>query len=136
MWWPIRRLIHWPCYCTVHVYVVINFCDSIWSFWVEASLCRFFFIIYLFVLLLEFQLSREEGWDPIIRFKPATFLFLTQARTCIPNAIWLCSVIFCIQLRREVNAHFVDIGGIDNLYCLNFLFIIMHLTNLLVLFVL
>jgi hypothetical protein len=21
------------CYCTVHVYVVIHFCDSMWSFW-------------------------------------------------------------------------------------------------------
>ena len=34
--------IYWPCYCTIHVYVVIHLCDSIWSFWMEANLCRFF----------------------------------------------------------------------------------------------
>jgi hypothetical protein len=27
-----------PCYCTVHVYVVIQFCHSMWSFWVETNL--------------------------------------------------------------------------------------------------
>jgi len=26
-----RKLIILSCYCTVHVYVVINFCDSGWS---------------------------------------------------------------------------------------------------------
>ena len=25
-------------YCIVHVFVVIHFCDSMWSFWVEANL--------------------------------------------------------------------------------------------------
>jgi hypothetical protein len=24
--------IYWPCYCADHVYVVIQFCDSIWGF--------------------------------------------------------------------------------------------------------
>ena len=23
---------HWPCHCIVHIYVVIHFCESIWSF--------------------------------------------------------------------------------------------------------
>ena len=26
---------HWPCYCTVHIYVVMNCCYNMWSFWVE-----------------------------------------------------------------------------------------------------
>jgi len=30
--------IHWPCYCTVHVYVVIKFCDRMWYFWVEECI--------------------------------------------------------------------------------------------------
>ena len=34
--------IHWPCYCLVHIFVVIQFCDSICSFCVEVNLCMFF----------------------------------------------------------------------------------------------
>ena len=33
---------------------------------------------------------------------------------------------FCVQLRWEVIVHFVDIGGIDDHHCLNFLFIIVQ----------
>jgi hypothetical protein len=68
-----------PSYCAVHVYVVIHLCGSMWSFWVEANLCRFF-LSFVYVLPLEIQLSRGEGWDTINRFNPATFLCLSQAR--------------------------------------------------------
>jgi len=43
---------------------------------------------YIFVLPLEFQLSRGEGWDPINRFNPAIFL-------CISHVKW-CDL-FCVQ---------------------------------------
>ena len=33
--------IHWPCYCNVHVYVVIYFAIVCGTFWVETNLCRF-----------------------------------------------------------------------------------------------
>ena len=39
-------------------------------------------------------LSREEGWDTINRFNPATFLCLSQARTWISNII--CRGLFCV----------------------------------------
>ena len=32
-----------------------------------ANLCRFFYHIYIYVLPLEIQLSRREGWDPVIK---------------------------------------------------------------------
>jgi hypothetical protein len=28
----LRTNIHWPCYCTLHVYAVIPFCDNVISF--------------------------------------------------------------------------------------------------------
>jgi hypothetical protein len=65
------------------------------------------------------QLSSREGWDPINRFNLATFLYISQARTLIPNIIF--PVFLCVQLRRE--DRFVDISGIDYHHCLNFLFI-------------
>jgi hypothetical protein len=34
------------------------------------------------------------------------------------------------ELRREVVIHFVDIGGIDDHHCLNFLFIITNYNNM------
>ena len=37
----------WPYSCTVHVNVVIHFCDSIRSFWLEANLCRFLSLVYI-----------------------------------------------------------------------------------------
>jgi len=75
--------IHWPCYCTVYVHVVNHFCDSMWSFWVEANLC-----LYMYCSLDDIQLSREEGWDPINRFNPTTFLCLSLV---------ICRGLFCVQ---------------------------------------
>ena len=49
--------IYWHCYCTVHVYRVINFCNNMW----------YFYRLFLYVLPLEIRLSRGEGWDPINR---------------------------------------------------------------------
>ena len=45
----ITTIIHWPCYCTVRVYVVVHFYDSEKSFWVKVNLCRFFTVcLYLY----------------------------------------------------------------------------------------
>jgi hypothetical protein len=33
--------IYWLCYYTVHVFVIIHFCDCMWSFSVEASMYYF-----------------------------------------------------------------------------------------------
>ena len=34
--------------------------------------------LFIYVLPLEIQLSKGEGWDPIKRFNPDTFLYLSQ----------------------------------------------------------
>jgi len=38
----LQTLLHWHCYFTVYVHVVIHFYDDVWSSSVEASLCIFF----------------------------------------------------------------------------------------------
>jgi hypothetical protein len=53
--------IHWPCKCTVHVYIVILFCDSMWSFWVEANLCSFLVVC----LYCRWRSSYQERWVEI-----------------------------------------------------------------------
>ena len=55
-------------------------------------------------------------------FNPVTCLCLSKARTWISNIPFS----FCVQwvqLRWEMILRFVDIGGIDDHHCLNFLFI-------------
>jgi len=72
--------IRWPCYCTVDI------CDSVWSFWVEANLCRFFLsFVYIHIALGDPVINRG-GCNPINRFNTATFLCLFQARTCISTS--------------------------------------------------
>jgi hypothetical protein len=51
----------------------------------------------------------------------------------VPPITWISNVIchslFCVQwvqLKWEVIVRFIDIGGIDNCHCLNFLFIIIR----------
>jgi len=39
--------IYWLCYYTVHVFVIIHFCDSMWLFWVEANMYCFLSFVYI-----------------------------------------------------------------------------------------
>jgi hypothetical protein len=41
------------------------FVTSVWSYRVEA-ICAGFYHLFICVLHLEIQLSREEGWDRIV----------------------------------------------------------------------
>jgi hypothetical protein len=72
--------IHWSCYCTVHVYVILYFCESMWYFLVEANLYRFV-IVYLYGLSMEIKLSRGSGWEPINPFNPPHFCALRKKKT-------------------------------------------------------
>jgi hypothetical protein len=36
-----------------HAYVVIHFCESMWSFWEEANMCRIFYRLFIYVLRLR-----------------------------------------------------------------------------------
>ena len=85
-------IIHWPCHCTVHVYVVIHICDSMWSFWVKACFLSFVYIC----IAIEDPVIKREGWGSINRFNPATFLFLFPSQDlsywCHMSWSFLCSV--------------------------------------------
>ena len=71
-----------------------------WSFLSVQVL--YHFIIY--VLPLEIQLSRGEGWNPINWFNPTTYVCLSQAGTWISNVIcrglFLCSLI-SVKMRGD-----------------------------------
>ena len=104
--------IHWPCYCTVHDYVVIHSCNSMWSLWVEANLCSFF-IVCLSVLSLEIKLL--EGWG-------------------IPLPPLTCQMIVPFQFRNRIsNAMFYGIFYVDH-HCFKlslfvwFQFILRHIS--------
>jgi hypothetical protein len=64
--------IHWHCYCTAHVYIVINFCDRIRSVRVEENMWRVFYRLFISVLPLENNYQKGEGWDPMNWFNTAT----------------------------------------------------------------
>ena len=56
----------------MYVYVVIHLCDSMWSFCVEANLCR------VFIVFIGDPISRGEYWDRIDRFNSIRLLYLSQ----------------------------------------------------------
>jgi hypothetical protein len=57
------------------MYIVINLCDSMQSFSVEANLSRFFIICLCSICIAvgEPIIKRVFDWNPIKRFTPATF---------------------------------------------------------------
>ena len=75
--------------------------------------------MYISVLSLEIQLSEEAVWVSIDRFNPVTFLFPSQARTWISIVRFVCFMFN--GLVWEVVVCFVDIDGIVDHHCLNFL---------------
>jgi hypothetical protein len=68
--------IHCPCYwryCTVHIYVVIHFCDSVCSYRVEENLCRFFYRLLMYVLEIQLHVLRRKVVLPLICLTPPYF---------------------------------------------------------------
>ena len=74
---------------------------------------------------MDIQLSRRGVGNPVNGLTPP---FLSQARTWLCNVICHCPYFMLIELRWEVTAWFIDIVGIDDHHCLNFLFIFSHFT--------
>jgi hypothetical protein len=69
--------IHCPCYwrhCTVHIYVVIHFCDSVCSYRVEENLCRFFYRLLMYVLEIQLHVLRRKVVLPLISLTPPYFI--------------------------------------------------------------
>jgi hypothetical protein len=102
--------IHWPCYCTIHVYVVIHICDML-SFWVETNLFRFCFKLCVYICIVVEDLIIKEGVR--IPFTDLTrhifVLVFRQDLNFQRHMSW--SLCVCC-LRWEVDVRFVDIGGI------------------------
>jgi hypothetical protein len=65
-------------------------CDNMWSFWVEANLCKVFFFVCLYMHCLWRSSYQEGRWDPINRFRPSTFVCLSKTRIWISNVICRC----------------------------------------------
>jgi hypothetical protein len=80
------RSIHWPCHCTVHVYVVIHFCDSTVVF-LSAIRAGFFLSFVYMYCRWRSRYQKGGGWGPINRFNSATFLCPFHTRTWISNVI-------------------------------------------------
>jgi len=66
-----------------------------WTFWVEVKSVHVVYRLFMSVLLLDIQLSKQESVIPFNRFNPVIILWLSQARTWNSNAI--CFGPFYIQ---------------------------------------
>ena len=75
-------------------------------------------VFFLYVLPLEIQLSRGEGWDPSNLFNPTILLLRLK-----PEREFLTLFVVISELNWAVGVPFVDIGGIVGHHCLHFLLI-------------
>ena len=91
---------YWPCYCTVHVYVVIQSGD-VCCLLEWKQICAGFLSFVIYVLPWEIQLSRGEDWDSSNRFNPTTSLCLSQAGTWISNVNMPLSFFVFSELRCD-----------------------------------
>ena len=66
----------------------------IWSYWEKENMYRVFVIVCLYMFCLCYPIIKKRG-NPINRFNAITWLCLSQASLCIPNAI--CRVFFYVQ---------------------------------------
>ena len=84
-------------------------------------MCRF--ISFVCTLQLEIQSLRGENWDSIIQFNPATFCVPVPSQDLNFERHMSWSFFVLSEWRGEMIVGFVDIGGIVDHHCLNFLFI-------------
>lgn len=76
-WLAISAGNHWPCFYTVHVYVVIHFvivCGL--SKW-KRICAGYLYRLFIQVLMLEIKLSRRKAWASINWFNPLLYLHCT-----------------------------------------------------------
>jgi hypothetical protein len=106
-------------YC-FHISIFL-FCDNtyMWSVWVEENLCRFLFIVCLY-MYCHWRSRYEAGEVGIL----LTGLTLSHFCACtwISNVICRCAFFVFRQFRWEVAVRFVDIGVNVDHHCLNYLF--------------
>jgi hypothetical protein len=112
----LTKNMHWPCYWTVHVYVVIHVSDSMRASWVEADM--FFHCLFICIAVWGPILSREEFMIPLTNLTPPNVC------ACPKPGPWFRTqyvvVIFVFNdLRWEMVVRFVDISEIVDHYFLN-----------------
>lgn len=79
------------------------------------------------LLLLSRNADQEwKGCDPIHWFNPATFLHLSQNHDLDILRSYFMVFFMFTDMRSEVDVCFVNIGGIIDHKCSNFLFVIDH----------
>ena len=128
----LTRTIPWPFYYTVHVYGVIffSFYESMHSFWVKANLCRVFCCSFVHIYF-RLKSNYQEGMVKILitGLTPPHFCTYSKTGPWFPTSYVLAFFVFS-ALRWEVIVRFIDIGGIDDHHCLNFLFVMRYINSL------
>lgn len=76
------------------------------------------------VLPVEFKNDQEKSLDHFNRFRTATFLCESQARSCMLNVISRGIFHIFDDLWWKVIVRLIDIDGIVDNHCLNLLYII------------
>jgi hypothetical protein len=95
---------------------------SVWSFWVDADLCRFFIICLYLFLSWRLNYKRYIQDDPINWFYLPHFCACPKQESGFPMSYVV--VFFAFKCWRwKVVVRFVDISGIVGHHCLIFLFI-------------
>ena len=81
--------IHWTCYCTVHVYVGIHFCDSMRWNRISAG----FFIVWLYLYCCSSYQERITG-IPLTGLTPPQYCICPNQGPAFPTSY---VVVFCVQ---------------------------------------
>ena len=114
-------LLCYPCLMLSFILVFLSGSKSVHGFFLS-------FLLYLYCCW-EIKLSRGGGLGPIKMLNPTTLLYLSLERVWIFNVT--CHGLFHVQwfeVRGDCTfVCFVDIGGIVDHHCLNFLFIMQGL---------
>ena len=110
--------IHWPCYCTVHVMLSLS---CVRSSWVEANMCMQVFI-YCVLIYIYIGLRGRVGM-PLSGLNPSCYCSCRKPGSGFTTS-YLVVFFMLRKLKWDVIGRFVDIGGIVDLHCLIFLFII------------
>jgi hypothetical protein len=88
--------IHWSFHCTVHVYVVIHFCDIAWYFWVEPRMCTVLCLFIKLICIAVWDLITKKGGTPLNGLiLPHFCVCPTYTSTWISNVI--CRCLLCVQ---------------------------------------
>ena len=115
------RSTHWPCYYTVHEYVVIHFCNSMRYFWVDTNLC---IVFSLFVYIPWISSYKERRVRIPLTGLTRHIVVLVPRHDLDFQVICRCHhFVQWVKIRIDFLV-FADIGGLEDHHCLNLIFMI------------